>query len=220
MRTLILILLAFKSIFSFGQSAFEKQYSSDVCNCMESKQNTSFNTDNFLICFQQVLGNDSAQIIQEYKKIYGDTIFSESRHFGNDLYNKLKISMVSECKPYATFLDSLRYNEVKSLNKDSVRLELKNLNTTAFLKQDISFYNQKSVLFFQLQLYDSAINNSNKVLKQDSNNAQAMYFKGWANEIKGNYDVPVMLYNKLALLTRQDYFLILSALVKRKKNGM
>jgi tetratricopeptide (TPR) repeat protein len=220
MRPLIFIVLVFSSTVSFGQAEFEKQYSNDVCSCMEKKQYTTYNSDNFLICFQQAFEKDSAQVIKEYERIYGDTLFSESRHFGNELYQKIRISMISDCKPYAVFIDSLRYNHLKNLNQDSLKVELKNLDTIASAKQDVDYYNQRSMLFFQLHLYDSALNNSDKVLQQDSNNAQALYFKGWVNEIKGNYDEAIMLYDKVALMTKEEDFLIFSALAKRKKNGM
>jgi tetratricopeptide (TPR) repeat protein len=220
MRPLIFIILVLNSIVSFGQSEFEKQYSSEVCSCMESKQYTAYNADNFVICIQQVFENDSAQVIKEYERIYGDTLFSDSRHFGNDLYKKIRISMVSECKPYAIFIDSLRYNELKNLNQDSLKIKLKNLDTIASVKHDINYYNQRSLLFFQLRLYDSVASNSSKVLQQDSNNVQALYFKGWVNEIKGNYDEAMILYDKVASITKEEDFLIFSALARRKKNGM
>lgn len=220
MRSLIFIVLFFITHLSFGQSEFEKKYSSEVCSCMDSTQYTAYNTDNFLICFQTVFENNSAQVVHEYERIYGDTLFSEGRHFGNDLYKKIRISMISECKSYAIFVDSLRYNKARNLNQDSLKLELKKLDTIAYSKQDVSYYNRKSILFFQLRLYDSTLNNSNKALKQDSNNVQAMYFKGWVNEIQGNYDEAIILFDKVALITKDDDFLIFSALAKRKKNGM
>jgi tetratricopeptide (TPR) repeat protein len=158
--------------------------------------------------------------MQEYKRIYGDTVFSEDRHFGRDLYERIKVSLVGECKPYAILFDSLRYNSIKKLNQDSVTIQLKNLDTVGLVRRNKDYFNQKSLLFFQAKMYDSSLANANKVLNIDSTNTQAMYFKGWVDEIKGNYDEAIFLYDKVAALTKQDNFLIFSALAKRKKNGM
>ena len=88
------------------------------------------------------------------------------------------------------------------------------------VRQNKDYYNQKALLFFQSKIYDSSLANANKVLNIDSTNAQAMYFKGWVDEIKGNYNEAIFLYDKVAALTQQDDFLIFSALARRKKNGM
>jgi hypothetical protein len=69
-------------------------------------------------------------------------------------------------------------------------------------------------------MFDSALTNANIVLRLDSTNTQAMFFKGWVNEIKGNYDEAILLYDKVAASTKQENFLIFLALAKRKKNGM
>lgn len=220
MRALIFIILIFNSTFSFGQSEFEKLYSNQACACIESKHFTIYTVENFVTCFQEVLQNDSAQVIQEYKRIYGDTTFSEGRHFGHDLVARVQISLIGECKAYAVFVDSMRYNSIGNLNQDSLKVLLKNLDTVASMRRNKEFYNQKALLFFQSSMFDSALTNANKVLQIDSTNAQAMYFKGWVDEIKGNYNEAVVLYDKVAASTKQENFLIFSALAKRKKNGM
>jgi tetratricopeptide (TPR) repeat protein len=220
MRAIIFIVSVFSLNFSFGQSEFEKQYSKDVCACIESKYSTGYNIDNFIVCFQETLQNDSALVMQEYKRIYGDTLAVDGRHFGHDLYEKIKVSMISECKPYLMLFDSLRYKSIKNLNQDSLKMQLKNLDTVTLTSMNENFYNQKALLWFQSSMYDSALINAEKVLKLDSNNAQALFMKGWVDEIKGNYDEAILLYNKVAELTSQDNYLIFSAIAKRKKRGM
>ena len=220
MRLLIFIVSIFSFKLSLGQTQFEKQYSSDVCSCVENKHLTTYTVDNFITCFQEALEKDSIQVMQEYKRIYGDTVFSEDRHFGRDLYERIKVSLIGECKTYAILFDSLRYNSINKINQDSVTIQLKNLDTVGSVRRNKDYYNQKSLLFFQSKMYDSSLANANRVLTIDSANAQAMYFKGWVDEIKGNYDEAIFLYDKVAALTKQDNFLIFSALAKRKKNGM
>ncbi|MEO6288956.1 MAG: hypothetical protein ABIO76_03495 [Ginsengibacter sp.] len=51
------------------------------------------------------------------------------------------------------------------------------------------------------------------------NNFQGLYIKAWINEIKGNYDEAISLYNKVAELTHMNSFYIFSEVAKRKKNG-
>jgi tetratricopeptide (TPR) repeat protein len=220
MRPLIFTFFIFIFNLSFGQSEFEKQYSMDVCSCLEGKHMARYTIDNFVVCFQETLQNDSALLMQEYKKIYGDTLYLDKRHFGHDLFEKIKVSMISECKPYFMLFDSLRYKSIKKLNHDSLKMQLKSLDTVALINMNEKFYNQKALLLFQLSMYDSSLINSEKVLKLDSNNAEALFIKGWINEIKGNYDQAISLYNKVAKLTKQDSFLIFSAIAKRKKISM
>ena len=172
MRLLIFIVSIFSFKLSLGQTEFEKQYSSDVCSCVENKHLTIYTVGNFVTCFHAIL------------------------------------------------FDSLRFNSINKINQDSVTIQLKNLDTVGSVRRNKDYYNQKSLLFFQSKMYDSSLANANKVLNIDSANAQAMYFKGWVDEIKGNYDEAIFLYDKVAALTKQDNFLIFSALAKRKKNGM
>ena len=69
-------------------------------------------------------------------------------------------------------------------------------------------------------MYDSSLSNAEKALAINSNNIQALYIKGWINEIKGSYDAAILLYNKVAELTHMNSFYIFSEIAKRKKNGM
>ena len=149
MRLLIFIVSVFSLNLSFGQAEFDKQYSSDVCACIESKHFTTYTVDKFIACFQEVLDKDSIQVMQEYKRIYGDTVFSEDRHFGRDLFERIKVNLIGECKPYAMLFDSLRYRSINNLTQDSLTMQLKNLDTVALLRRNKEFYNQKTLLFFQ-----------------------------------------------------------------------
>ena len=220
MRSVIFIILVFNSVFSFGQSEYEKHYVKEVCSCLESQHDIKYNDDHFLGCFHDVMMKDSVQMLQEYKGIYGDTNFSEDRHFGHDLFDRAQIILIADCKIYADCFDSLRYRRFKNLNQDSIKMVLRNLDTVDLVRHDIDFFNQKSFLFFLSSMYDSAIANSDKVLQLDSTNPQAMYYKGWVDDIKGDYDEAILLYDKVAASTNDKNFLLFSALAKRKKTGM
>lgn len=220
MRVLFFTVSMLVSTFLPGQSAFEIKYSKDVCSCLENKNLTKFNSKDFIECFQQVLDDDSALAMQEYKRMYGDTSLENGKDFGRYVIEKAQIRLIDECKPFFMLFDSLRYESINHLNQDSLKKQLTELKITHASNMDGKFYNEKAVLFFQLKMYDSSLHDVENVLRLDANNPQSLFMKAWINEIKGKYDEAIVLYDKVAALTNQNNFLIFSAIAKRKKNGM
>lgn len=69
-------------------------------------------------------------------------------------------------------------------------------------------------------MYDSSLVDIEKSLSLNANNFQGLYIKAWINEIKGNYDEAISLYDKVAELTHMKSFYIFSEIAKRKKSGL
>lgn len=220
MKIFILLLFLFSSSVLLGQSAFEIKYSKDVCNCLDSINNTEkLSQLNFENCFLKGIMDDSISLLQECFKIYGDTSYESGYKFGQDLIERTTINLVGQCKTYFIFVDSLRYEDYKNLNQDSLKLELEKLNNTEISKSNDEFYSNKALIFFEMKLYDSSLINIENALNLNSNNFQSLYLKAWINEIKGNFDVAIKLYDKVAELTQMKGYYIFSAVAKRKKNS-
>jgi tetratricopeptide (TPR) repeat protein len=221
MRAFIFIALFFFSKCLFGQSAFDKKYSKEVCNCLNNFKSTKDLTEtDFMDCFQKVMQADSDLVLQECKNIYGDTSYESGYKFAKDLIERTTINLVKDCKTYFVLTDSLRYEDYKNLNQDSLKLKISNLNNTENSKRNDKFFCEKALLFFELKMYDSSLVDIEKALSLNSNNVQSLYIKAWINEIKGNYDEAISLYDKVAELTHMKSFYIFSEVAKRKKNGM
>jgi tetratricopeptide (TPR) repeat protein len=99
-------------------------------------------------------------------------------------------------------------------------LQLSNLNNTESSEMNDKLYSSKALLFFQLKMYDSSLIDIEKALNLNSNNFKSLYIKAWINEIKGNYDEAIFLYDKVAELTHMKSFYIFSEVAKRKKKDM
>jgi tetratricopeptide (TPR) repeat protein len=221
MRAFIFIALFFFSTCLFGQSAFDTKYSKDVCNCLDNFKSTQDLTGiNFMDCFQKVMQDDSDLVLQECKRLYGDTSDESGYKFGKDLIERTSISLVRDCRTYFILTDSLRYEDYKNLNQDSLKLQLSNLNNTESSEMNDKLYSSKALLFFQLKMYDSSLIDIEKALNLNSNNFKSLYIKAWINEIKGNYDEAIFLYDKVAELTHMKSFYIFSEVAKRKKKDI
>ena len=219
-RPFIFIISLFIAKFSLGQHTLDKKYSADVCACLDSFKRINLNEQSLPICFQKAMLQNSDLIIQEVKKQYGDTTEENGHKFGQELAERMSITLVKECKTYFILTDSLRYEDYKALNQDSIKLQLINLEKIDPANRNEEFYNDKALLFFEQKNYDSSLSSIKKALILNSNSFQSLYFKAWINEIKGNYDEAVLLYNKVAELTHNKNFYIFSEVAKRKKNGM
>jgi len=220
MRTLKFILFLLISAPSFGQSTLDTKYSADVCACLDSLKKTGLTEQNLPDCFQKAMQQNRDLIFQETKEKYGNTSEASGYKFGAELAKRMMISLVRDCKTYFILTDSLRYEDYKNLNQDSLRLQLRILNQTEDSLRNSEFYSNEALIFFELKNYDSSLSAIKKSLNLSSNNFQSLYIKAWIKEIKGNYDEAILLYNKVAQLTHENSFYIFSEVAKRKKNGM
>lgn len=209
-----------EGIRSFGQSTLDTKYSVDVCTCIDSVKKMGLTDQSLPDCFQKAMLQNSDLILQETKSKYGDTSEASGYKFGKELAERITISLVEVCKSYFILTDSLRYEDYKNLNLDSLKLQLSILDKTKDSLKNDEFYANKALIFFELKNYDSSLFAIQNSLNLNSNNIQSLYIKGWINEIKGNYDEAIALYNKVAELTHMNSFYIFSEVAKRKKNGM
>ncbi len=220
MRTVKFIIFLLISAQSFGQSTLDTKYSADVCSCLDSLKKIGLTEQNFQDCFLKAMQQNSDLILQETKEKYGDTSEASGYRFGKELSERITISLVRDCKTYFTLTDSLRYEDYRNLNHDSLRLQLSNLNKIEASLRNSEFYSNEALILFELKNYDSSLSAIEKSLKLNSNNYQSLYIKGWINEIKGNYAEAISLYDKVAELTHMNSFYIFSEVAKRKRNGM
>ena len=83
MKPIIFAAFFFCSNYLFGQSAFDIKYSKDVCNCFDNFKSSQGIADTaFMECFQKVIQADSDLVLQECKRIYGNTSEESGYKFG------------------------------------------------------------------------------------------------------------------------------------------
>lgn len=220
MRAFKVVAFLFIANFSTGQSTLDTKYSAVVCACLDSLKKTGLTEESFPDCFQKTMQQNSDLIIQETKKLYGDTSEESGYKFGKELAERISITLVKSCKTYSVLTDSLRYEDYRNINQVLLRRQISDLNKIETSARTDEFYNSRALLFFELKSYDSSLLDVEKSLSLNSNNFQSMYIKAWVNEIKGNYDEAILLYNKVAEMAHVNGFYIFSEIAKRKKNGM
>jgi tetratricopeptide (TPR) repeat protein len=220
MRSFTFLALFIFSVSLFGQSAFDIKFSKEVCNCLDNSKNIKNLTEQeFMDCFQKAVQADSDLILQECKRIYGDTSGDIGYRFGKELVERTTISLVKDCKRYFKLVDSLRYEDYKNLDQDSLERQVGILNKTENSKRDDEFYSNKAFLFFELKMYDSALVDIEKALLLNPSNGQSLYCKAWIYEMKGSYDEAISLYDKVAEVTQMKSFYIFSEVAKERKVG-
>ncbi len=129
--------------------------------------------------------------------------------------------MINTCDPYNHFIEQARYEDFNKLDKDSVNAQIKlfELNNPATGDRDKSFYGQRSYLYFGAKEYDKALEDLNKLLVLDPDNAQMIFLKGWLLELKKDYDQAVLMYDEAAKISGNVSYGIFTAIAKIKQSG-
>jgi tetratricopeptide (TPR) repeat protein len=191
------------------------------CDCISKILDTQTQDANtFNTCFLKSVGKDTLLIKNECKKLYGDTTAEASYKFGNDFFKRNSVNLIYTCDTYFKLLDSTRYEQINSLNKDSIRISIASLNMTNPNTWDKDFLVKRGLFYFALADYLNAEKDFDSSLTIDPNTMQSIYFKAWIYEIKKDYDTAIKLYSDLATLTKLNDFNIFAAIAKRKKNSL
>ena len=204
-----------------GQSLLDKKISADVCSCIDKGMvvNKKMKNSDIMNCFMNAMASNKESIVKECMITYGDTTEENGHKCAQAFVERNMISLVHVCKSYFLLADSLRYDDYKYLDRDSLLLKLKNLNLHES-KIDKSFLSVRAVLNFELKKYGDALSDIDKILSMDPNDTSSILLKAWINELQGNYSESIFLYNKLAELSKNNAYYIFSEIVKRKKNGL
>jgi tetratricopeptide (TPR) repeat protein len=216
---IVIIFLSFP-VLSNSQSITEVDWSKGVCECIESSNKTGDVEANFRTCFLLSLDSHQPEFMQEVQKRYGDLAEENMTKLMDSLYIDVGIKLIGSCKPYFTFMDSLMHQSYKNLNKDSLKNLLHGAESVNMEKKDKKHYEYIGTLYFQLGDYDKAMENSEKILSQDSTSMTALFIKASFMDSIKNYQEAIILYDKVAKLSHQNSFYIYSAIARRKKNSL
>ena len=192
-----------------------------TCDCITKILDTEKKNDNaFNTCFIKSIGKDTVLIKRECQKIYGDTTAATSYKFGNDFFKRNSVNLIYTCDTYFKLLDSTRFEQINSLNKDSIQASITSLNMTNPSTWDKDLLVKRGLFYFALADYSNAQKDFDSSLVKDPNILQSIYFKAWIFEIKKDYDGAIKLYSDLAVLTKMNDFNIFAAIATRKKNSL
>jgi tetratricopeptide (TPR) repeat protein len=217
---LIAIIFLSFPVLSKSQFISEVDCSKGVCECIESSNRTADVEANFRTCFLLSLDRHKPELMQEVQKRYGDLNEKNIMKLMDSLYIEVGIKLIGSCKSYFTFMDSLMHQSYKNLNKDSLKNLLHGAESVNIEKKDKKRYEYISTLYFQLGDYNKAMENSEKILSQDSTSITALFIKASFMDSIKNYQEAIIFYDKVAKLSHQNSFYIYSAIARRKKNGL
>jgi tetratricopeptide (TPR) repeat protein len=221
MRPFVLLISFIFSTSVWGQSEVDRIMEKATCDCIAKLLYTEKKDDNaFTNCFIKSTGKDTILLKIECQKIYGDTTASAFYKFGTDFFNRNSVNLIYTCDTYFSILDSTRYIQINSLNKDSIRSSIASLNMTNPKTWDKDFLVKRGLFYFALADYVNAQKDFDSSLTLDPNILQSIYFKAWIFEIKKDYDNAIKLYSDLAILTKVNDFNVFAAIAKRKKNSL
>lgn len=217
---LLFILFTF-SLKLYSQIDIDKLYSNSICICFDSlKQKQAISDKTFPLCFQKAIERNPHPFIEECLRKYGDTSEQTGYKFGKIFAERMSITLVNNCRSYFIITDSLRYEEYKNLNKDSLKKEVSILESKYPSKREKSFFDTRGQLYFQMGSYNNALNDINLVLKEEPNNVKNIFTKAWICEIQGNFTEAILLYKKATDLSKIKAFEIFTEIATRKKNGL
>jgi tetratricopeptide (TPR) repeat protein len=221
MRSIVLLFAFLFSTFARAQNKVDTIMQKAACDCFSKIfENSTQNGNSFSACFLKSIGKDTVLIKNECKRLYGDTTAESFYKFGTDYFNRNVVNLVYTCDTYFKMMDSIRYAQMNSLSKDSIRASITSLNLTDSNTWNKDFLVARGAFYFALADYSNAQKNLDAALAIDSSSVQALFFKAWIFEIKKDYDSAIKLYTYLANLTKKNNYNIFAAIAKRKKGSL
>jgi tetratricopeptide (TPR) repeat protein len=191
-----------------------------TCNCISKLfENGTEDRSSFNTCFFKSLGKDTLLVNNECRRLYGDTTAGASYKFGKEFFQRNSVRLVYTCDTYFKMMDTIRYAEINSLKKDTLRAMIATMDVMDSTRWDNNFFATRGMFHFALADYAKAEKDLDASLALDSNTVQGIYFKAWLLEIKGDYDGAKKLYSDLASLTKTNEFNIFAAIADRKKKS-
>jgi len=220
MRSIVFLFTVLFSIYARAQNQVDKIMEKATCDCISKLLETQTQNENsFNACCLKSIGRDTVLIKNECKRLHGDTTAETFYKFGSDFFKRNSVNLIYTCDTYFKMMDSIRYAQINSLNKDSVRASIASLNLTDSSTWDKDFLVARGLFYFALADYKNAQKDLDASLAIDSNSVQAIFFKAWIFEIKKDYDSAIKLYAHVATLTKKNDFNIFAAIAKRKKSS-
>jgi hypothetical protein len=218
MRSFLILLASCYSLSAHSQSEIDRAMERATCNCIsklfdtQSDSRKSFNT-----CFLNSLGKDTVLMKNECKRLYGDTTEESSYKFGREFFERSSVRLVYTCDTYFKLMDSIRYQQMNSLNKDSVRNMITTMNSMDSSVRDKNFFATRGMFHFALADYTNGEKDLDAALAIDSTTVAALYFKAWLLEIRKDYEGANKLYTYLSTVTKTNEFNIYAAIADRKR---
>jgi tetratricopeptide (TPR) repeat protein len=167
-----------------------------------------------------MLDRNSSAIANRVIKEYGSVTKKNTEKVTDELEIEVSIKLIDSCTTFFRFTDSLKHQQYKNLNKDSLVRLLNGLGSFDTTKSSKIFFVRAGVLYYQLGDHERALKNAERVLSEDSVNITALFIKAFIYDTRGNYQEAITLYDKVAELSHQKSVYIYSALARRKKNGL
>lgn len=221
MRSIVLLSAFLFSLFAQAQNEVDRIMLKATCDCISKILDTSTqNGKAFSECCVKSFGKDTALIKNECRRIYGDTTARAFYKFGNDFFKRNSVNLVFTCDTYFKMMDSIRYAQMNSVDKDSVRASIASLNQVDSSTWNKDFLVTRGLFYFALADYSNAQKDLDAALAIDSNSVQALFFKAWIFEINKDYDRAIKLYTQVATLTNKNDFNIFAAIAKRKEDSL
>src|ERR1051326_888728 len=216
MKKYFLLPLLFAPLLLCAQDSLDAKFGQSACNCFGTGKDW-YTTENFSACFEKSMRENSDAIIAACKKMYGDTSKASALKYGNELWGRLSITLIASCDVYYHSIDSLRYVDLKKLDRDSIKKVIVYVSTGNKMTGDAPYFLHRGVMYFETENYKKALLDLDNCLKRDSANGQAIFYKAWSLELLKRFDEAKKLYDSLAKNSGKSEFLIFSAIAERKK---
>ena len=218
-RSFFLFFLSLISLFANAQNdTLTQKFSRAACDCFgDARTKKVLDEEAFGECIQYVMAENSDLIKQECLRVYGDTSEENAYKLGRNLFDNIKLKLIDDCYDFFFLMDSLRMSAFKGLNVDSLSKELKYFSSRNKAPDSTTFYSDRGILKLQLKDIDGAYKDLDKAVNLQRDNLPAHLFRGMALEMKKDYTGAINDFQYVADATKDPNYLVLVAIVKRKK---
>lgn len=201
---------------TYAQTSLYKTLSTDICGCLVADANLEDSIP-LVKCFTQALLLNEELFADSLLQHTTDTSYEAGVKMGQELGEKLTVSLAFDCAAYRIGMDKARYKSGPFANIDSVKTALLSANKKTSLSPEEQMdrgMGRMVVKDFAKALtdFDYLIANGTADKKN-----MATYFKAWTLEQMGDYDQAILLYQKAGAATGRKEFKIFEAIAAAKK---
>lgn len=170
-------------------------------------------------CLQKSFLQDTAEVVREVVKAYGDSSDEHAEEFGRETTTKVMFNMISTCKAFFVYMDSLRYADFASANRDSLKTVISKGEKLPAAEKTAEVHASLAYAYFLMKDFDKAIPELDSLLASSPDNSGLLFTKGFIREMQGKYDEAMTLYQRSADISGQETMGIFVEIAKRKKAG-
>lgn len=210
------IILTFFSYHIYGQD-FKIEFAKSICECAEEEK--EIKDDTLENCFVKMTSDFQPELDKMIDTASDVPKYDQSLAIVKQLFFDMQNNLMQNCDVYYEFLNKTREETLLTLKNDFPESDFELLNAEIEKNKTTNLLWARGSTYLALNKLELAEKDFKESLEIDQNYIRSIFFLGWVNEIKGDYQKAIELYEKTMSITNKQDFLIFIELAKRNSKS-